>query len=311
LFFIQLYLTYQADKSRTSVDRQRFNVSNVFVMRIQTLENIPVESLLDVFNLSFSDYLVPFRLTQEQLEDKIKSDSIQLEFSVGAFENNELVAFILHGYDIIDNRKIVYNAGTGVIPTKRGNKLTKRLYEYALPILHENEIDKVVLEVITINEPAIKTYRSIGFKITRELDCFKGSINIINTNSDFQIREMKEYDWQTLRSFWDFQPSWQNNSTAVENLQQSNLSIGVYDNEKLLGYVIFNPRLKRLHQLAVDKSYRKRGIGGQLLKQISALYGNDISIINIDSSSKETLQFLTGIGMNMYVKQYEMELTLK
>lgn len=280
-------------------------------MRIQTLENIPAEKLLNVFNLSFSDYLVPFNLTKEQLEDKIKSDSIQLEFSVGAFENNQLVAFILHGCDTIDNRKIVYNAGTGVIPTKRGNKLTKRLYEFALPILHQNEIDKVLLEVITINEPAIKTYKDIGFKITRELNCFKGSINIINTDSDFQIREIEEYDWQTLRSFWDFQPSWQNNSTAVEKLQQSNLSIGVYDGEKLLGYAIFNPKLKRLHQLAVDKNYRKRGIGRQLLKHVSAHYSNDISIINIDSSSKETSEFLTGIGMNIYVKQYEMELTLK
>jgi ribosomal protein S18 acetylase RimI-like enzyme len=280
-------------------------------MRIQTLKNIAVEKIVDVFNLSFSDYLVSLRLTQEQLEDKIKSDSIRLEFSVGAFENNELVAFILHGYDIIDNHKIVYNAGTGVIPNKRGNKLTQRLYEYALPILHENEIDKIVLEVITINEPAIKTYKNIGFKITRELECFKGSINITSTNSDFQIRAMEQYDWQTLRSFWDFQPSWQNNSTAVENLKQSNLSIGIYDNEKLLGYIIFNPRLKRLHQLAVDKNYRKRGIGRQLLKHISAHYGSEFSIINIDSSSKETLQFLTGIGMNMYVKQYEMELTLK
>ena len=281
------------------------------MMRLQTLENTPIDKLLAVLNLAFSDYLVPFHLTREQLEDKIKSDSIQLEFSVGAFEDDQLIALILHGYDIIDNLKIVYNGGTGVIPTKRENKLTRKLYEYALPILHENDIDKVLLEVITINEPAIKTYKNIGFKITRELNCFKGSINIPDTTNDFQIREMEEYDWEKLRSFWDFQPSWQNNSTAVGKLKPSNVSIGIYDNEKLLGYAIYNPKLKRLHQLAVDKNYRKRGLGRQVLKHISTHYGNDISIINVDSTSKETLQFLTGIGMNVYIKQYEMELTLK
>jgi ribosomal protein S18 acetylase RimI-like enzyme len=280
-------------------------------MRLQTLENTPIEKLLEVFNLSFSDYLVPFRLTREQLEDKIKSDSIQLEFSVGAFEDDQLIAFILHGYDSIDNLKLVYNGGTGVIPTKRGNQLTRKLYEYALPILHENDIDKVLLEVITINEPAIKTYKNTGFKTTRELNCFKGSINITHAINDFQIRELKEYDWQKLRSFWDFQPSWQNNSTAVEKLQSSNVSIGIYDHEKLLGYAIYNPKLKRLHQLAVDKNYRRRGLGQELLKHISTHYGNDISIINVDSTSKETFQFLTGIGLNIYIKQYEMELTLK
>jgi GNAT superfamily N-acetyltransferase len=69
--------------------------------------------------------------------------------------------------------------------------------------------------------------------------------------------------------------------------------------------------LKRLHQLSVDKNYRKRGIGRRLLKHISTNYGKDISITNIDNSSKETLKFLTGVGMNIYIKQHEMELTLK
>jgi len=123
---------------------------------LKTLEKITTEKLLEVFNLSFSDCVVPFCLTKEQLEDKIKSDSIKLEFSVGAFEDDQLIAFILHGYDTIDNLKIVYNAGTGVIPAKRGNKLTAKLYDYILPFLHENDIDKLLLEVISTNEPAIK-----------------------------------------------------------------------------------------------------------------------------------------------------------
>jgi len=278
---------------------------------LKTLENIPTEKLLEVFNLSFSDYVVPFCLTKEQLEDKIKSDSIKLEFSVGAFENNQLIAFILHGYDTIDNLKIVYNAGTGVIPAKRGNKLTAKLYEYILPILHENDIDKLLLEVITTNEPAIQTYKNIGFKIIRELNCYKGSLNIINTDNDFEIRELEAYDWQKLQSFWDLQPSWQNSVTAVEKLKKTNISIGIYDGEKLLGYTIFNPKIKRIHQLSVDKNYRRKGVGQQLLKYIATNYGKDVSAINIDNTSEETLKFFNAIGMDIYIKQYEMELPLK
>ena len=278
---------------------------------LKTLENIPTEKLLEVFNLSFSDYVVPFCLTKEQLEDKIKSDSIKLEFSVGAFEDNQLIAFVLHGYDTIDNLKIVYNAGTGVIPAKRGNKLTAKLYEYILPILHENDIDKLLLEVITTNEPAIRTYKNIGFKIIRELNCYKGSLNIINTNNDFEIRELQAYDWQKLQSFWDLKPSWQNSVTAVEKLKNANISIGIYDGEKLLGYTIFNPKIKRIHQLAVDKNYRRKGVGRQLLAYIATNYGKDISAINIDNTSEETLKFFNAIEMDIYIKQYEMELPLK
>lgn len=278
---------------------------------LRTLENISTEKLLEVFNLSFSDYIIPFFLTEEQLKDKIQSDGIKLEYSVGAFENDQLIAFILHGYDNIDNFKIVYNAGTGVIPAKRGNRLTVKLYEYAINILHKNNIDKVLLEVITTNETAIKTYKDIGFKIVKELNCFKGSLIINSTNNDLEIRKLYEYDWQKLHSFWDLRPSWQNSATAVEKLKNNNISIGIYKDEKIIGYLIFNPKIKRIHQLSVDKNYRKMGVAQKLLEYISTNFGKEISITNIDSNSKEILKFITDRGMDIFIKQYEMELALK
>jgi ribosomal protein S18 acetylase RimI-like enzyme len=280
------------------------------MITFQTLENISTDKILEVFNLSFSDYVIPFRLTKEQLEEKIISESIRLEFSVGAFENDQLIAFILHGLDIIDNKKVVYNGGTGVIPTKRGNRLTVKMYEYILPVLYKNNIDKVLLEVITTNEAAIKTYRNIGFEITRQLNCFKGSINITSAASKFEVRELETYDWEKLHNFWDLKPTWQNSVTAVEKIRKSNISVGVYENENLLGYTIYNPQIKRIHQLSVDKNNRKRGIGRRLLEYISTNHSKDISIINVDDRSDETLKFMNGVGMNVVIKQYEMELIL-
>jgi ribosomal protein S18 acetylase RimI-like enzyme len=277
---------------------------------IQTLEQVSIEAILQAFNLSFSDYVIPFFLTKEQLEDKIKGDGVRLEFSVGAFEGNQLIAFVLHGYDIVDNVRVAYNAGTGVVPAQRGNKLIAQLYEYALPIFRSNNISKVILEVITINERAIRTYRSIGFQIARHLNCFKGSINLPDTTNDFEVHELKAYDWGKLRSFWDLNPTWQNSSAAVEKLRESTLSIGAYENENLLGYAIYNPVLKRVHQFAVDKNYRNRGVGTHLFNFISTSQERTISVINIDDTSTATLNFMAHIGMNKYIEQYEMVLNL-
>lgn len=282
-----------------------------FMTTFQTLENISTEKILEVFNLAFSDYVIPLSLTMEQLEDKIKSDNIRLEFSVGAFDNNQLIAFILHGYNQVDEVKQIYNAGTGVIPDSRGNKLTAKMYEYILPILQENNIDKIILEVITENKVAIKVYQKIGFKTIRHLDSFKGLINISNTINDFEIRNLDRYDWQKLQHFWDFNPSWQNSISAVEKLKQYNISFGVYENEILLGYIIYNPKQRRIHQLSVDKNFRNRGIGRQLLKYISTNYESEISIINIDENAKEVPEFLYSVGIKDFIKQYEMELVLK
>ena len=276
-----------------------------------TLENISTEKILEVFNSAFSDYVVPFHLSKEQLENKIKNDSIQLKYSVGAFEDDQLVAFILHAYDVVDGRKMIYNAGTGVIPAKRGNSLTAKLYEYVLPTLMKEGVDKVILEVITTNEPAIKTYKKIGFKIVRQLECFKGSLSSIEEKAGFDIRELPEYDWQKLRSFWDFNPSWQNSVTAVENLSASNVSLGIYEDEKLVGYIIYNPGAKRIQQIAVEKNSRGKAAGQQLLRYVTARYGSDISVINVDDSSENTLNFMLRCGLKNFITQYEMVLPLK
>lgn len=273
----------------------------------QTLANISIEKLLAVFNWSFSDYVIPFRLTKEQLENKIKDEGIRLDFSAGAFENNQLIAFVLHGYDIIDNLKIAYNAGTGVIPDKRGHKLTAQLYDYILPVLRENNVDKVMLEVITTNERAIKTYQNIGFKTVRQFNCYKGSLQC-TTNNDVEIRKLESYDWQKFYSFWDIKPSWQNSVTIVEKMKASNVSVGAYLNDKLLGYVIFNPNTKRIHQLAVDKNYRRKGVGRQLLGFIATNYAKDIAAINIDVSAEGIFEFMKACGMYVPVMQYEMML---
>ncbi len=278
---------------------------------IQTLESCSIEKIAAVFNLSFSDYIIPFSLTKEQLETKMISESIVLELSVGAFEEDELIGFILHGYGILNNQKTVYNAGTGVIPAKRGNKITAKLYDYALTVFKKHEMNNVVLEVITTNDAAIKTYRNTGFQLIRELNCFKGLVNGNSTTHDYEIRDLKTYNWQQLQSFWDIQPSWQNSITAVEKLKDYLFASGIYAGEELLGYIIFNPDTKRILQLAVDRAYRNKGIGRQLIFHLSSKYGNEFSVTNIDSASTNTTSFLTDLGMHIFIKQYEMGLRLK
>lgn len=280
-----------------------------FMTTIHTLENTTTDQLLEVFNHSFSDYIVPLVLTKAQLVEKIKSDSVKLELSVGAFENNQLIAFMLHGFDIVEGLKVVYNAGTGVIPAKRGNKLTSKMYGYLLPSLHKKGIAKIQLEVITTNAAAIKTYTNLGFEIVRELNCYKESLQTAITIGDVAIRNLETYDWPKLQSFWDFKPSWQNSISAVEKLKNTNISLGIYRDNNLLGYIIYNPNLKRIHQFAIDKPERNKGFGTLLLDYIGTHYDKAISIINIEHASNMD-KFINKVGLKEFIKQYEMLLSL-
>lgn len=79
------------------------------MLQLKSLENIAIETLTETFNRAFSDYVVPFKLTKEGLLSKMKTDNVDLTYSVGAYLNDELVGFILHGSDIIDGKLTLYN----------------------------------------------------------------------------------------------------------------------------------------------------------------------------------------------------------
>jgi ribosomal protein S18 acetylase RimI-like enzyme len=279
-------------------------------MEIRTLEGIDKKDIVNAFNASFSDYFTPFKLSEEQLTSKMLADKTDLSLSVGVFENETLIGFILHGYDIINDEKVIYNGGTGVIPEKRGSGLTKQMYHFIFPLLKEKRIDILQLEVITENIPAIASYEKSGFKIERKLLCYRGEVSIPDTNSNVDVRKLQDYDWELMESFWDIYPTWQNSKNVINDLKHSNISLGAYLENQLVGYIIYNPDNHRIQQIAVSTHFRKRKIASTLVREIIEPYGNTLSIINVDQSSKCVSAFLEKIGFENYLDQFEMKLQL-
>ena len=276
------------------------------MVTLQTLANCSTQVIADAFNTAFSDYLIPIALTPEQMQDKITAEDIDLHLSAGAFSNNKLVGFVLHGYRIIDGKKIVYNAGTGVFPNHRGNRLTARLYQYIIPILQLKQIDALQLEVITGNAVALKTYQQVGFSITRSFNCYKGTIAVKTKPAEYTVEEVEKLDEESLKQFCDFQPSWQNTFTTVENLKHHHNVLAAFDSNKIIGYLILNKKTNRIQQVAVHKDYRRKGIASQLFDVMAKRYTNAVSIINIDDSSEATNRFLQSLGLTLFLRQYEM-----
>lgn len=279
-------------------------------MEIKTLEETDLAQILTVFNTSFSDYFIPFKLTKEQLVAKMTADKTDLTVSVGVFEKGNLVAFILHGFDTINNQKVLYNGGTGVIPKKRGLGLTKQMYLFIVPRLVKKGIHKIVLEVIDKNIQAIKSYKKSGFKKIRELACYKGNVDIIKKNENIEIKELQSYNWELLESFWDIHPTWQNSNHVINKLKRDTISLGAYIKNQLVGYIIYNPTSKRIHQIAIHKNVRKKGIASTLIHKLTDEYGDTLSVINVDKESKSVNQFFNKIGLENSLEQLEMELVL-
>lgn len=276
------------------------------MVEFRTLKGVGTDKILSAFNHSFSDYLVPLQLTQEQFDKKSYNENANWDYSVGAFDGDQLVGIIIHCEKEVNGKKYVYNGGTGVIPTHRGNAITKRMYDFILPILKEEMVDTLFLEVLEPNQPAIKSYLNSGFQTIRRLTCKKG-VQPEKTieNSEFELKEIPQADWDLFRSFWDYLPTWQNSEMVVDRIQEKTI-LGAFKDEELVGYIIYQPAVNRIHQFAVKPAYRQKGIASLLFQNLKGNGSNEFSILNVDGNSSATEALFDSMGWETTVHQLEM-----
>lgn len=275
-------------------------------MQIHSLENINIEVLTDTFNKAFEGYFVPIKLDAQHLADKIKSENILPKHSIGVTINEQLAGFILVGINPESNT--AYNAGTGVIPEYRGQKLTEKMYSHLLSKLDEIGIKNHVLEVICENQKALKIYEKLGYSILRKVICYKGQISE-TSNPDFKIKKINFPDEAELKKFRNHHPAYQNSLFCINNNAEKHSVFGTFNNEKLIGYIVFDKNTLRIKQFGVDKNFRNKGIGHQLFFEVQKLNPEAvIVIINVDENDFETNIFLRNIGLTPFIKQYELHL---
>lgn len=273
-------------------------------MQIHTLEGISVAVLAETFNSAFGDYFVPIRFDAKLLADKIKAENIVLKFSVGVSVNNKLCGFIFIG--INNNSKTAYNAGTGIIPEYRGQKVTEKMYSFLLPELTKIGIETHLLEVICHNEKAIHIYQNLGYSITRKLICYKGRISEPD-KSDFDITIIDFPEEEQVISFWNHIPAYQNTTHCIKNAPEKYKTFGISCNGTLTAYLTFDLNTFRVKQFGVHNDYRNKGMGHELFYKLQIqIPGSEIVIINVDENDFITNAFLQKIGLVSFISQYEM-----
>lgn len=278
-------------------------------MNFQTLENIPVPQLADLFNAAFADYFVKVNMTPEILDEKIYSEDIDLNFSMGIFNNEKPVGFMLHAIRETDRKKVAYNAGTGVVKEFRGQNATVKMYEQLIPLLKEQDVSEIFLEVIAQNVAAIRSYEKAGFQIVADLPCFNGAVKEPVSNANLEIKEFERLEFNKVQNFFDWQPTWQHTNATISKIESLRFW-GAFIQDQLVGFLVGQPARSRVYQFAVAHDYRRKGIGKALFYAFAEAMKSEISTINVDDPSGHSQLFLQQIGLQPFLSQYKMRLLL-
>ena len=278
------------------------------------LDNTELSIIHQAFVEAFSDYQVKMDLPFSKFDNMIKRRGFIPELSIGAFDNEKLIGFVLNGARMWNGKFTAYDLGTGVIPDYRKKGITSEILKNVKDLCKENNIESYLLEVLQNNTGAVELYRKQGFQTTRDFDCyylkkedFSPSICVEIENVEFICLNQ----WEEIQKLWDCNPSWQNSIDSV-NVFPDRFSYSIVTVEnKIVGYGVVDKVTGDIPQIAVSKEYRNKGIGKSIISDLfNKTEANKLSLINVDCRDVNFKGFLTHEGFINYVSQYEMILYL-
>lgn len=266
---------------------------------------------------AFSDYTVPYQPTKESLQRMFVINGVRFDLSVGAFDGDRMIGFTVNAVGVWSGRRTVYNSGTGIVPSHRRQGISRKMFDFILPILREDKIEQYLLEVISENEPAVRLYQTLGFEISRRFLVFKrGEVVFGGENEDenFTIKEIEMPDWKFFESFNTYRPSWQNSTDSIKRSLADETIIktflGLYLNGKPAGYVVVFHTSGNVPQIAVAEKYRRKGFGRALLNAAQKRTEKSLMVSNVDAQATSVSAFLEANNFSLLTTQYEMLLKL-
>jgi len=284
-------------------------------MDIRSLEHTDFDTLFHCFEKAFIDYEIHFE--KDEVRSMLKRRGYNPKLSFAAFDNNEIVAFTFNGTGTFNGMPTVYDTGTGTVQEYREKGIAKEIFKYSIPHLKEAGIEQYLLEVLQNNTKAISAYQNLGFKVTREFDCFrqkKNDINCVIGNEQIitiKIVPMKIESISNASTFFDFCPSWQNSMDSIERAGSDLICLGAFTANELVGYCVFDPLTGDLSQIAVNQPFRRQKIATRLFQDmIKRTKSDNIKVLNVNSSYHPMAAFLNKNNLKMTGKQFEMILPL-
>ncbi len=268
-----------------------------------TLEQVSNKDLSQAFNEGFSDYQIPVATTEEKLMKTLLRNGYRPDRSVGLFDGDLLVGFVLNGV----RGNYCYDSGTAIIPSYRGNGYAHLLLDKTLELLVREEIHTWVLEVLADNTRAIKLYKRIGFTQQREFNCYHRETGAFK-QEETGITLTRQ---QTLSiPLGECLPSWQN---SIEAVQAGGIPTwDIITDQRTIGTLCFDPEAGAIAQIYIYVEERHKGFGKNTIIEAAKLCKAEfIRFDNIDARYLPLNRVLKSMGFLCYATQVEMTNTLR
>jgi len=275
--------------------------------------------IFNTFVEAFADYAVSMSyMTRESLLGRWVKNAVDFKASVGAFDGERLVGFTMLGIDDWMGRPAAFDAGTGIVKGYRGFGVAPEMFALAVEGLRARGIPMLLMEVIQTNRSAVRTYRKLGFKVTREFDCLRRPRDRAparggRTGNGVAVEAVGRDLLPVFEGFADWRPSWETGFRAIARVPDQVRLYGARSGAAWVGFAAYHPALNWLMNVSVRPSHRRHGIATALLQRVVGDLAPEVDalkLINVDRSDLGMLSWAGAMGFESYARQFEMALTI-
>ncbi len=265
-----------------------------------TLERTTTKELTTAFNLGFSDYQVTLSLSEEKLQQMLEGNSYRPESSVGLFDGETLVGFVLNGV----RGNYCYDSGTAIIPSYRGRGYAHLLLDKTLSVLRGQDIHTWILEVLSDNTKAIRLYKDIGFTKQRGFNCYQAEAKTITRKKGESGITLIPQQTITI-PHGECLPSWQNEEQSIRIGGVPTWDITTEDRK--VGTLCYDPERGSIAQIFIQEEDRRKGYAKKAIIEAAKLCKTEhLRFNNIDDHYLPLNNLLLTVGFVCFTTQLEM-----
>ena len=181
-------------------------------LRESDLTGLNAVELAAAFNTAYTEYVVPFVMSEAAARQHVAAYAIAPERSI-LWRDPSGAGVGLAALGMRGDRGWV--GGFGIAPAWRGRGLSGPLLARLLERARAGGLRRVQLEVITSNERPIRTYERAGFRRTRELVFLTRDDGATPTEERGLLREVEPQALLAAPPFAPVAPCWQREAASL------------------------------------------------------------------------------------------------
>lgn len=251
-----------------------------------------------VWNAGFSDYITPINMSEEQLDNRLKSLSMSETDSKVYYYENKPAGIYLYGERTFATEKMSWLGGMSVDPTFRGQQIALKMLEEFEDTSKANGVTLMTLEAIDGNDRAIEIYKKFGFDPIAQVS-FLNSEKSYSGESRLTLK--KDSDLSAHGVEEPLSVPWQNKAFHGYDC------FSISSDKEVIGYVVANKQGENLIINQLEVTHPESNIL-DILKALNTYYmpkkwiGSNLLTDSIITKELINNGFQTTVTQHQYIK---------